>query len=350
MRWDFWKRETRDTPELEQRQGPFTDAIIAQLLQGADGENESTNLTAAVETAVGLWGRAFMSAQITPSDARTASLTPFILEWIGRGLCADGEAILSLSVDNDGLILRPAVAWEVFGGRELTYKLDFGAPDGTVTETLPGDSVVHVRYGVDRKQPWRGIGPLSSASETLRAASRLERRISEEANTPVGSVVGVPDFNAPGLQAILDTIKTFKGRVGFAPSIDTSYTGEGQRPIDWSPKRIGAAFPASHEPMRDALSKAILNACGIPIGLTGETDGTGARESYRQFLHATIQPVSKLVEAELAVKLDIPDLSLTFDELGAADISGRARAFQSMVGAGMTVEDAARLSNLMVSE
>ena len=40
-------------------------------------------------------------------------------------------------------------------------------------------------------------------------------------------------------------------------------------------------------------------------------------------------------------------ISLTWDELRAADISGRARAFQSLVGAGMDLDRAAALSGLL---
>ena len=53
---------------------------------------------------------------------------------------------------------------------------------------------------------------------------------------------------------------------------------------------------------------------------------------------------------ELRRKLDAPDLTLTFDRLFAGDLSGRARAFQSMVGGGLDVEKAAALSGLMEAE
>ena len=43
-------------------------------------------------------------------------------------------------------------------------------------------------------------------------------------------------------------------------------------------------------------------------------------------------------------------MSLSFDRLFASDLTGRARAFQSMVGAGMPVEKAASLAGLMATE
>ena len=52
---------------------------------------------------------------------------------------------------------------------------------------------------------------------------------------------------------------------------------------------------------------------------------------------------------ELSSKLD-RTITLNFDRLFAADLSGRARAFQSMVGGGMDVSKAAALAGLMAEE
>ena len=72
----------------------------------------------------------------------------------------------------------------------------------------------------------------------------------------------------------------------------------------------------------------------------------GARESYRQFLASTIQPLARLVVEELAVKLDTPTLALDFTELRAADIASRARAFKQLVDAGMDQAKAASVTGL----
>ena len=57
-------------------------------------------------------------------------------------------------------------------------------------------------------------------------------------------------------------------------------------------------------------------------------------------------PVSLSVSAELSDKLDT-DIRLSIDRMFASDLSGRARAFQSMVGGGMDVQKAAALAGLM---
>ena len=48
--------------------------------------------------------------------------------------------------------------------------------------------------------------------------------------------------------------------------------------------------------------------------------------------------------------LDEPGLRLVWDELRASDLAGRARAFQSMVGAGMDIAKAAALPGLTEAE
>ena len=77
---------------------------------------------------------------------------------------------------------------------------------------------------------------------------------------------------------------------------------------------------------------------------------TAAHEAWRGFLHGTIQPLAACVAAELAARLDTPTLALGFDRLFASDLAGRARAFQSMVGGGMAVDQAAALAGLMADD
>ena len=80
--------------------------------------------------------------------------------------------------------------------------------------------------------------------------------------------------------------------------------------------------------------------------LLERADGTSLREAWRQFLHSSVVPVAALVSAELSDKLAV-DIGLNFDRMFASDLSGRARAFQSMVGGGMDVAKAAALAGLM---
>ncbi len=53
----------------------------------------------------------------------------------------------------------------------------------------------------------------------------------------------------------------------------------------------------------------------------------------RGYVHAFLAPAGEIVTAELGDKLDRPGLALDFSALFASDITGRARAFNSMVQA-----------------
>ena len=115
---------------------------------------------------------------------------------------------------------------------------------------------------------------------------------------------------------------------------------------DWRSVRIGANVPDGNVTPRTEAARHVLAAAGVPIVLVASSEGTGAREAFRRFLHSTIQPVGLIVAAELAAKLDTAGLALSFDRLMASDLSGRARAFQSMVGGGMALDRAAGLARL----
>ena len=70
----------------------------------------------------------------------------------------------------------------------------------------------------------------------------------------------------------------------------------------------------------------------------------------RRYLHSTLSPIARIVASECAVKLDTPGLTFDHSNLFASDLSGRARAFQSMVGGGMDITKAAALAGLMVDD
>ena len=66
-------------------------------------------------------------------------------------------------------------------------------------------------------------------------------------------------------------------------------------------------------------------------------------------MFGVIAPLGRKVERELRDKLD-DDVSLGWQELRASDLSGRARAFQLMVGGGMDVAQAVAIAGLMVND
>ena len=358
MRWP-WQ------PKPEKRQAaPYTDAVAAAILAdagGADADGDPAAL-GALETASGLWGRGLAMGAVTPSTAAAMAVTPGVLQLTGRELCRRGEAVFAIGVDRAGTVrLLPAGSWDVRGGPDPEtwwYRLDlFGASDHA-TRVLPAANVVHVRYAVDPARPWLGISPLGAARDTGKLAANLERRLGQEAGSPVGGLLAVPvdpggeddAEDAGGLGALNADLRGAKGKTVLVETTAAGWgEGKGAAPLsDWKPSRFGANPPAPLATLRSDAALSVLAACGIPPSLVAlPADGTGQREAWRRFLHGTIAPLAELVRMELADKLDIPGLAIGFDRLFASDLSGRARAFQSMVNGGMDPAKAAGLAGLM---
>ena len=325
----------------------YTEAVIAQLLDSANAETSPSGTTAAEETVVGLWGRAFASATVTPAGLVADALTPRVLATMGRDLSEYGESVWEIELDHGRMALAHASAYEIEGMREWSYKLDHAYPDGVVSRSLPASRVVHLRYGEHASQPWKGIGPLRQASTTRRLTANLETRLADESSARSGYLLPVPSVSAE-LQADLNRLK---GKTVLVESTTGAWgEGQGQAPMrDFEPRRVGFDPPEALDALRLGVNRSLLLAAGVPAAMLGG-DANEIREGYRQFLHGTIQPVAKMVLGELREKLDTPDLNLKFDDLMASDISGRARAFGSLVTGGMDVERAAALSGLLAAE
>ena len=337
----FWPRlETRASDSL-------TDVILAGLAATAAGSTTARVASLdTVEACAGLWGRSFASATVTPSSLASA-LSPAILERIGRSLLLRGEALFELRVQDGELSLIQAVSWDVSGRDDWEYRADFSTPSGTFSRTLASEQVIHPRIGSAAERPWEGESPLPSATAAL--ASAIESRLSEEVRGPVGQLIPVPHTGSlAGLQA---DISKLGGKVALVETTAGGYGDKESAPkADWMPRRIGPNPPESMIGLRKDVQAGILAAAGCPGSLIERSDGTLAREEMRRFLHSTISPVARVVASELAIKLDAPGLMLDFSALFASDLSGRARAFQSMVKGGMAVDKAAALAGLMVDD
>ncbi len=85
---------------------------------------------------------------------------------------------------------------------------------------------------------------------------------------------------------------------------------------------------------------AVLSSCGVPSALLGfqHVDAAGRREALRQFLHTTLQPLARTIEAEFASAGT--SFALDFKAVHAADIQSRARAFMQLVKSGVDIDEA----------
>ena len=87
-------------------------------------------------------------------------------------------------------------------------------------------------------------------------------------------------------------------------------------------------------------------ACGVPISLVTDADGTSQREAYRRWYATSVKALGDLVAAELSAKLET-EIALDFTHLYAHDLAGRAQAFQKLIAGGMSVDQAVSVSGLV---
>lgn len=345
--WPFGGRETRSESDS------YTDAIVQAILQRAGAQAVETGATAALEAVSGLCGRAFASADVTARPGVLQALTPAMLAMIGRALIRRGEFLALIDTRSGRLDLAPAYTATVAGGpnpETWSYELTLGGPgDSETYKNLPADAVVHIRYAVDPERPWRGVGPIQAAAIAGRLSAEVSTALANEASGPVANLIPTPtDGDDPTVEELRTDLRTAKGEAMLLEGGDWGGAPSGGV-ASWKPNRLGANPPASLVELAALASEEVYAACGVNPAVFKASQGTAGREAYRQVLHGLIAPVGKLAAAELTDKLAGP-VTLDWSELRAGDIAGRARAFQSMVGAGMDASKAAALAGLMVDD
>ena len=354
---NFWQR----LRGIEHRQegGAYSAAVIALLQAQAGGSTALPGATAALECASGFVSRAFASAEIkTDNPIMAAALDPVTLATIGRELIRRGEyvAVLKMDMQSDSPRLAPATTWDIVGHEDpktWVYRLVLAGPTQQATIELPASGVIHIKYAVDASAKHRGIGPIASASLAGRLSAETIKALGDEQAGPRGQLLPLPSIDGadPAVAALRGDIKNLNGGLAFIESqagafgTDRSAGASGQS--GWDIKRVGASPEmATVEVARLAFAE-VLAACGMSVALFDDSQGTGKREAFRQALHQVCSPLGRIAATELTAKLET---QVTFDwsELRAADIAGRARAFRTMVEAGLSLSEAAGLSGIMI--
>ena len=343
IRWPFGSK-------LETRDDSYSDTLIAALVNRASGGTLAIpSATAALESCAGVVGRGFMACEVAGRPALADALTPDVLEMIGRSLIRVGQVVFLIDTTGGRLRLLPAETHDVQGGpnpETWEYRLTLGGPSRTLThDFVPASSVLHFRYARDPARPWRGNGPIQVASLAGRLSAETVNQLADESSGPVGRLLGIPKDGDDGTVTSLKAdIRNARGRVALLESGDWDNTGGGA--VDLETKRFGAEPPQSLINLADLASREVMNACGLNIALFGNGNAAATREAWRLALFSVLSPLGKLVESELKAKLE-DSVTLSWQELRASDLSGRARAFQSMVGGGMDVSQAVSIAGLM---
>ena len=337
--------------KLETRDDSYTDTLIAALVSRASGHTLAIpSATAALEACSGTIGRAFAASEVSGPDSIIQALSPSIMEMIGRSLIRTGEVVFLIDTSGGRLRLLPAESHDVEGGPDPStweYRVTLGGPSRSVShEFLPAQSVLHFRYACDPSTPFRGNSPISVAYLAGKLSAETVRALGDEVSGPVGSLLGLPvDGEDATIQLLKKDIASARGKMAV---IEAGDWASGDAKVSLKSARFGAEPPTSMVDLLAASSREIYSACGLSAALWGG-DAASTREAWRLALFSVLSPLGRLVESELQEKLE-DSVKLSWQELRASDLSGRSRAFQSMVNGGMSVTDAVAVAGLMVED
>ena len=334
----------------EKRSSSFEGLVTNAIVQAASGGSiTDPDGLAAVEVATGLIGRCFAGARV--AGDRHGLITARVLELVGRELVRRGEALFSIEGGPGMMNLVPAGTWDIRGPADPArwyYRLDtFGASNHT-TKLLPGGAVLHPRINVDPVRPWLGRSPVHIAASTASTAAKAEGSAAAEAGLPAARLLPFPGSEE---QATIVAGDLTKGGVVVTPSNINFATAGAEPSSRYAPQLLQPSPSPQHISLRSESALDVIVACGIPpTMLDAKSQGMALREGFRQLENSTLKPWARLVEEELRDKLDSPDLTITFEDLFASDLAGRARAFQAMVGSGRTLDDAVAVTGLLIPE
>lgn len=335
-----WFTDIFVEPETRQASS-YTDQVVGAIVATASGSGSHVGLTAAAEIARSQWGRAF-------SAARSDVLDPSQLEMVGRALVSPGEIVFLRA----GGELIPVASHEVYGigarPEDWKYRITINAPSGQLTREVGHDDVCHFRVRATPDAPWQGRSAWAACPTTAALAARLEASLSNEQRSGVGAVIAVPDAKKADEDGVVTALANAKGSIllGDSASAQDAGTGRAASGREWTPSRIGPNPPDGQILLRSAATASILAAAGVPPALiAADTPAAGMRESFRQFLFSAIAPVGRIVALE-AQRVLGGSGSLDWSALAASDVTGRARAFASLVKSGMEVDEAKRVAGL----
>ena len=323
---------------------------VEAAARGAGSPAAAWARSAACEIACLFWAR-LATATVEPRTRRTAALTPLTVATIARRLARGGEYCAVLDVRGGRLALDEAWEWNVQGRPRRDswiYRVTQSGPSFTETRTLPADEVCHVRYAWFPEQPWRGASPAAFAANGAGLAGGIDTTLAGEANSPSGYVLPVADLGADAEDDDADPFTTMRGELAalrggltIAPTNRAGLgIGKDAAPVsDYESKRFGFAPPEELTALRRQALVDALGCYGVPGAMVDERAAAAAyREAARTFRESTLPALAALIAEQVGEAIGQPDLRFVFPTI--SDISVRARAVNSLVQAGLSVEDA----------
>ena len=332
MRWPF--REGRAGVPAQDA----TEVAISALAARAAARDARPETLAALEIAASYVGRAFASAVVSGSEAARL-LTREALAMIGRSLVLRGELVMLPEAGG----LTPASTFDIRGGpNDWAYRCDFAGPSRSVSRFLPAQSVLHFRINADPSRPWKGQAAHTLATATAATAANAEATAASEAKIAISRLILVASTLTPGQREDTTTTLADELKRGgyFALSLIGPRPGAGERMNRVSVEPVQPDPSEGHLTLRREAALELIEAAGVPSALADpRAEANGQREAFRRFVHGTIEPMARMVEAEMTAKAGL-SCDLNFASLFAADLAGRGRALKQLVESGVALADA----------
>lgn len=351
-----WFKKTK----VEKRASDYTDLRLAADFAYASGEsNNDPRGTSAIEIPAGIIARFHVAADVRPT------LSWFGASWkylIPHSLIRDGEIVCPIIGGPSGPMLTTCKSWRVVAGGEdedtWIYEITTMTPSGTITRLIPSGGVCHFRHTTYPGRPWVGIPPWAFCGDTARIAAFSDRRLGEEASGPTSRLMSIPRDPAPTngvdvLSALRSSLAKGGGGLKLLETTSGGWdAGKSQSPQkDWGQTRVGAMIQNEFVNLRSDSEIAIGVSCGLPRAFFTSADGSALREGYRELSHGTLVPLGRIISEEITKKFELDEpVVFDFSSNFSADLLGRARAFQSLVTGGMSIEKSASLAGLMVED
>ena len=107
MRWP-WRG-----PEV--RSANYTEQVVSRLIAAASGAAGDGATLGVVEVCSRWWAAGLASATVQPDNLALRSVTPAVMDSIGRALCRVGESLHVIDVRGGRVMLTPCAQWSVLG-------------------------------------------------------------------------------------------------------------------------------------------------------------------------------------------------------------------------------------------
>ena len=347
--WPFKRAETRSG-------GDYTETLVNAQLAAVSAEGAAVGQTAALEAVAGLLSRTMAGAMVEGDP--TGWINAPWLALCAREMLRRGQHVSVITPT--GLVPAESIYWESDNADRGEHERDWRAvvtthgPSLTRTRTVGRNRLIVTRWANTAGRPYEGRGPHHFASLAARASAESERALGDDASMPIGSFYPVPaSADKAKLADLKRGVANAKGKMQFVHTTADNW-GEGAAGSK-APHRdaIAARFgPGPGDAFVSAAAGSfarMVAACGASAALfEAGADGTAQREALRRWHLYTVEPVRKLIELELSKRLDA-DIRLKLDNY-AADLAGRASAFQKLVAGGMDMTAAAAASGVLVAD